>query len=159
MAIRGKQHIPHDRGIVPQYFAATSLAGSERGYALVLDDPTSGSGDPGDSDNKVKLATGASGEVFVGVLFDDVLDWDRTEYCFLPEKYRNATTVCRPVNVVREGSLRTNALATGVTPTAGKNAYLTSGGKFTTAVTGAGVVGKFRGTKDADGFVLIEFQA
>lgn len=159
MAIRGKQHIPHDRGIVPQYFAATSLAGAERGYALVLDDPSTGSGDPGDSDNKVSLATGASGEVFVGVLFDNVLDWDRTKYCFLPEKYGNNTTVCRPVNIVREGALRTNALATGITPQAGDPAYLAPSGLFTTTVTGAGVVGKFQGTKDADGFVLVDFRA
>ena len=159
MAIRGKQQIPHDRGIVPQYFAADSLAGADRGYALVLDDASTGSGDPGDSDNKVSLASGASGEIFVGVLFDSVVDWDRTKYCFLPERYSNSTTVCRPVNVVREGSLRTDALASGDTPQAGDDAYLSTSGVFTTTETGAGVVGKFMGVKDSDGFVLVDFEA
>ena len=137
------------------YFASEGMV-AQPGVGLVLNDPSGlATGKPGDANNKIQVATGASGEVFIGVLFDEVMDWDRTQSEFRFELYRAATTPCRPVNLIREGDICVDTLASGITPQAGDDLYLTTSGEWTNVATGLGVVGEFRGAKDANGYVNI----
>lgn len=151
MAIAGFNNLEHIDG---SYFATANMV-AERGVGVVLVNPSGVTGVPGDHNNTVTTPSGVAGEVFVGVLFDDVVDWDRTTACFPHDRYRNATTACRPVNIVRQGDINTDQLADGATPTPGQDAYLTAGGLFTETSTSIGPVGKFRGVKQSNGFISI----
>lgn len=150
MAIRG--HNTLDK-ITGRYFAAADME-AERGIVVVRADKTIGTGKPGDSDNTVKVPGGVSGEVAIGILFDDVIPWDRSQTHFPHDRYRNATTPCRPVNIVVRGEIRTDKVAGAATPQDGEDAYFTTGGLLTDSA-GIGPIGKFRGVKDSDGFVVV----
>ena len=152
MAIRRHNTLEHVDG---SYFAGASLVDKEKGIGVVVPVGSTGTGAAGDSINIVELPTPGAGEQFVGVLMSEVVTWDRTKCCFLPEKYRSATTVCRPVNIVRQGDVFTDQLKTGDAPATGAPAYVGADGKFTVTSNALGQVGTFRGVKDSNGFVSI----
>lgn len=114
----------------------------------------SGTGKPGDANNLVELPTD-SGGVPVGVLVSDVVSLDLSRHNHIGRNHRDEVPVCSPVTLVTDGYVYTNMLVSGDDPTPGAAAYYTTGGMLTTSA-GSTVVGRFRGKKDADGYVGVD---
>ena len=126
----------------------------ERGGVVVHG--TSGSGVSMDDGNAVVMyPTGVvSGTKPAGLLLNDVVDIDLTRQHI--NWYRDEVQVGGKVTLLRHGQVTTNMVANGVTPTAGVDAYYDSVGKLTTVSTNSTKVGRFLGSKDADGYVKVD---
>jgi hypothetical protein len=133
------------------YFMDTA---AERGGVVVH--TTSGSGVALDDGNSVvAYPTGVnSGTKPAGLLLNDVVSIDLTRQHI--NWYRDEVPVGSKVTVLRQGQVVTNMLASGATPSAGADAYYDTVGKLTTVSTNSTKVGRFLGSKDADGYVKVD---
>jgi hypothetical protein len=127
---------------------------AERGGVVVH--VTSGSGVALDDGNAVVgYPTGVnSGTKPAGLLLNDVVSIDLTRQHI--NWYRDEVPVGSKVTVLRQGQVVTNMVASGATPTAGADAYYDVVGKLTTVSTNSVKVGRFLGSKDADGYVKVD---
>jgi hypothetical protein len=127
---------------------------AERGGVVVH--LTSGSGVSMDDANAVvSYPTGVlAGTTPAGVLLNDVVNLDLTRQHI--NWYRDEMQVGGKVTLLRQGQVTTNVVATGVSPTAGADAYYDANGKFTTVSTDSTKVGRFLGGKDSDGYVKVD---
>ncbi len=153
MALRGNRIVPGPGTDI----SATCEVVAERGYVAVI--ITSGSGVAiGDSRNEASVVANPSGYKVHGVLLNDVVNVDETQ--FHRNWHTDNTKVGEPANVLRKGRITTNAVVG--TPAVGGTAYLTSSGLLdATGHTGGGtvakpIVGEFRSIKDADGYVCVD---
>jgi hypothetical protein len=132
-------------------------APAERGGVVCLSTADSG-GYPGGANNVVSYAAAPSGKFPIGVLMNDVVDYDPSRQHGNP--YRMQTLIGSKVTLIKDGWVTTNMIEAADTPAGGVGAYLGNSGLFTTAANG-GVnpkVGQFLGTKDQDGFAPIRIE-
>ena len=128
---------------------------AERGGVVCLTLAASFTSQPDDPDNTVEYATAPSGSavVPVGVLMQDVLNYDPTQ---VERNFQNPfeTVVGSKVWVRREGYVETNMIESSVLGSlVPGDAYLAPNGELTTnPVTGI-KVGKFESYPDSDGYV------
>ena len=127
---------------------------AEAGIVVRHVSTASGTGKPGDANNLVEVPTSVSG-VPVGILVPDVVSIDLSRQNHIARNHRDELPVCSPVTIVTDGYVYTNMLVSGVSPTPGQPAYYVSGG-LVTNVAGSAVVGRFRGQKDADGYIGVD---
>jgi hypothetical protein len=127
---------------------------AERGGVVVH--LTSGSGVSMDDANAVvSYPTGVlAGTKPAGLLLNDVVNLDLTRQHI--NWYRDEVQVGGKVTLLRQGQVSTNVVATGVSPTAGADAYYNPNGKLTTVSTDSTKVGRFLGGKDSDGYVKVD---
>jgi hypothetical protein len=127
---------------------------AERGGVVVH--LTSGSGVSMDDANAVvSYPTGVlAGTKPAGLLLNDVVNLDLTRQHI--NWYRDEVQVGGKVTLLRQGQVSTNVVATGVSPTAGADAYYNANGKLTTVSTDSTKVGRFLGGKDSDGYVKVD---
>jgi len=133
---------------------------ADRG-GIAVHGATSGSGAA--MDQGVNLATyqavgTSTSGVALGVLMNDVVNKDLTRTHM--NIYKNEVQLGGKVTLLRKGYVVTNMLD-DVSPVAGQAAYVspTNAGNFTNVATSGGAihkVGRFLGSKDADGYVKIE---
>jgi len=126
-----------------------------RGYVLVHN--SSGSGAAMDQASAyVALPTGAagvSGTNPVGLLLNDVVNYDLTRQHI--NWHKDEVQVGGKVLLLRRGWVVTNAVSG--TPTAGDKAYYNALGELTpTAVANSTQVGRFLSAKDADGYAKVD---
>jgi hypothetical protein len=133
------------------YFMNTT---AERGGVVVH--LTSGSGVAMDDANAVVIyPTGVNANTKpAGLLLNDVVNYDLTRQHL--NWYRDEVQVGGKVTLLRQGQVVTDVVATGVTPTAGTDAYYDVTGKLTTVSTNSVKVGRFLGGKDSDGYVKVD---
>jgi hypothetical protein len=124
---------------------------AERGGIVVHD--TSGSGVSMDDANAlVVYPTGTSGEP-AGLLLNDVVNLDLTRQHI--NWHRDEVQIGSKVTLLRQGQVTTDVIATGVSVTAGDNAYFGANGELTNA-TSSVKVGRFLSSKDADGYAKVD---
>jgi hypothetical protein len=133
------------------YFMDTA---AERGGIVVH--VTSGGGTAMDDGNAVvAYPTGVnSGTKPAGLLLNDVVSIDLTRQHI--NWYRDELPVGSKVSLLRQGQVVTNMVASNVSPVGGDDAYYDTVGKLTTTSTNSVKVGRFLGSKDADGYVKVD---
>lgn len=131
-----------------------------RGGFMVLN--TAGSGVALDDGAAVATyAANPSGKAVLGCLLQDVVNYDLTVRT--PNYHKQEVQTGGKVTLADRGTLSTNFIYPGVTPTAGQTAYLTMSGYLTTTISATGgevatpKVGRFDSTKDEDGFAKVSF--
>lgn len=125
---------------------------AERGG--VVSAVTSGSGVSMDDSNAVvAYAAAASGAKPLGVLLNDVVNLDLTRQHI--NWHRDEVQVGGKVVVLRHGQVSTNMLVSGITPSAGTDAYVGANGLIGTSSTNAVKIGQFLSSKDADGYAKV----
>lgn len=119
---------------------------------------TAGSGvAAGDSGGVAQLAANPSGLVPLGMLENDFVNIDETQ--FHRNYHKNEHVIGDPCTAVRKGWMVTNKIIGN--PTAGETAYLGASGNLTRAfnVNGGLVatpkIGMWLGAKDADGYAKV----
>ncbi len=130
---------------------------SERGGVVCVQTAGSG-GYPGHESNVVVYAANPSGRFPIGVLMNDVVDYDPSRMHSNP--YRMQVLLGSKVTLIKDGWVTTNMIVPGDTPVGGGNAYLGASGLFTTAAA-SGVnpkVGQWLGSKDQDGFAPVRIE-
>jgi len=126
---------------------------AERGGVASVVTATSGVGVSMDDANAVVAYVAvASGSKPVGVLLNDVVDYDLTRQHI--NWYRDEVQKGGKVTLLRNGQVTTNQIAAGDTPAAGDSAYVGASGLVTTSNAGA-KVGQFLSSKDADGYAKV----
>ena len=123
---------------------------AERGQFLIVS--TAGSGAAmDDSTAKAAIATGSGKPL--GLLLNDVVDLDltRQHINFAKDEVQKGSKVL----ILRRGTVVTDQIETGKSPTAGSVAYYKSSGELTTDVDSQ-PVGLFLSSKDADGYAKVE---
>jgi len=129
---------------------------AEKGVVVTMS--TAGSGSALDhTDNVVQVSSNSSGTNPVGMLLDTVVDIDQTKQHV--NWYKDETVIGNKVSLMTKGWVVTDKV---VTATAGARAALASSG-FVTAVSDISshnqltqpIVGRFRTTKDEDGFAAV----
>ena len=125
-----------------------------RGGIVVHD--TSGSGVSMDDANAVVKypTTGPSGTEPAGLLLNDVVDLDLTRQHI--NWHKDEVQKGSKVTLLRQGQVTTDVVATGLSITAGLDAYYTTDGKLTTSSTNSKKVGRFLSDYDADGYVKVD---
>jgi len=125
---------------------------AERGG--VVSAVTSGSGVSMDDSNAVvAYAAAASGAKPLGVLLNDVVNLDLTRQHI--NWHRDEVQVGGKVVVLRHGQVSTNMLVSGISPSAGTDAYVGASGLIGTSSTNAVKIGQFLSSKDADGYAKV----
>jgi hypothetical protein len=129
---------------------------ASRGVGLCV--KTSGSGVAlGDSASVCDLFASPSGQVFAGVLMNDVVNIDLTRYHI--NFHKDEVPINYRVRLLRKGWVITDQISG--TPTVGQTAYLTTNGQFTPTLSATGGLvatpkaGRFESIKDASGFVKL----
>lgn len=137
----------------------TCETATNRGFILVYS--TSGSGvTRGDSRNEASLVANPSGYKVAGMVLNDVVTLDQTQYHI--NFHKDVTITGEPARIGRKGRWTTNALVAGQTPSPGDTAYLGADGKVTATLSSTGglvatpKVGRFESLKDADGYVTVD---
>lgn len=97
-------------------------------------------------------AGGPSGTKPAGILMEESVDVDITRYEL--NQHRLQDVIGAKYWLLTKGVIVTDKV-TG-TPTAGQDAYYTTGGIFTTTTTNSTKVGRFLGQKDNDGFIMVD---
>ena len=123
---------------------------AERGKFLIVS--TAGSGAAmDDSAAMAAVATGSGSPL--GLLLNDVvnLDLTRQHINFAKDEVQKGSKVL----ILRRGTVVTDQIETGKSPTAGSIAYYKSDGELTTDVDSQ-PVGQFLSSKDADGYAKVE---
>jgi hypothetical protein len=126
---------------------------AERGGIVVHD----GSGvgvSMDDADAVVVYATDPSGTAPVGLLLNDVVNYDLTRQHI--NWHKDEVQVGSKVTVLRQGQVATDMVEEGTSPTAGDNAYYTTGGLLTTNPTNSTKVGRFLSSLDSDGYTKVD---
>lgn len=125
---------------------------AERGG--VVSAVTSGSGVAMDDANSVvAYAAAVSGAKPLGVLLNDVVNYDLTRQHI--NWHKDEVQVGGKVVLLRQGQVTTNMLVAGTTPAAGVDAYVGVSGLIGTSSTNSTKIGQFLGSKDADGYVKL----
>jgi hypothetical protein len=125
---------------------------AERGG--VVSAVTSGSGvSMDDASSVVAYAATVSGAKPLGVLLNDVVNYDLTRQHI--NWHRDEVQVGGKVTLLRQGQVTTNMVVGGATPTAGVDAYVGANGLIGTSNTNSTKIGQFLGSKDADGYVKL----
>jgi hypothetical protein len=125
---------------------------AERGG--VVSAVTSGSGVSMDDANAVVayVAT-VSGAKPLGVLLNDVVNLDLTRQHI--NWHRDEVQLGGKVTLLRQGQVTTNMLVSGITPSAGTDAYVGANGLIGTSSTNSVKIGQFLGAKDSDGYAKV----
>ena len=129
---------------------------AERGGVVVQS--TSGSGVAMDQAASVaSYAAAPSGKRPLGILMGDVVNVDLTRQRLNENK--EETQIYGKVTIWSKGTVVTNMIYPGVTPTAGATAYLAHSGLLHTSdvIGGNQLVGRFDSTKDEDGYARVDF--
>jgi hypothetical protein len=125
---------------------------AERGG--VVSAVTSGSGVAMDDANAVAAyAAVASGAKPLGILLNDVVNYDLTRQHI--NWHRDEVQVGGKVTVLRQGQVTTNRLVSGISPTAGTDAYVGVSGLVGTSSTNAVKIGQFLSSLSADGYAKV----
>jgi hypothetical protein len=128
---------------------------AERGAIVALS--TGGSGVAMESaSNAAVYRSSASGAVPLGVLINDVVNYDLTRQDYNP--YKNEVQLGSKVHISADCTVVTNMITSGVSPAAGDAAYLAADGRVTNVNTGAiasPLVGRFLSSKDEDGYAKV----
>lgn len=126
----------------------------ERGGVVSVVTSTSGVGVSMDDANAVvAYAATASGAKPVGILLNDVVDYDLTRQHI--NWYRDEVQKGGKVTILRNGQVTTNKIVSGVTPSAGADAYVGNNGYIGTSSTNAVKIGQFLSAKDSDGYAKV----
>lgn len=95
-----------------------------------------------------------SGTAPAGLLLNDVVNIDLTRQHI--NWHKDEVQVGSKVTVLRQGQVTTDMVASGVTPSAGNDAYYGADGLLTTDDTNSVKVGRFLSSLDADGYVKVD---
>jgi hypothetical protein len=117
---------------------------------------TGGSGVAMDDGNAVvNLLSNPSGAKPVGVLLNDVVDYDLTRQH--SNYHKDEVQVGQKVAILRIGQVTTNSITTGVAnPSAGADAYLAANGNLSAVqAAGAPKVGVFLSAQDSENFAKV----
>lgn len=122
---------------------------------------TAGSGIANDQAKNVVTYVGAqiSGVKPIGLLLNDVVNYDLTRQNRNP--HRDEVQIYQKVTVMRKGTVVTDRIYPGLTPTGGDLAYVAQSGYIsnrdlgTDQSTASRLVGRFESTKDEDGFAKV----
>ena len=115
---------------------------------------TGGSGQAlDDASAVVGYVTNASGARPMGVLLNDVVNYDLTRQHI--NWHKDEMQVGGKVSLLRQGQVTTNYLVAGIAPAAGSGAYVGASGLIGTSSTNAAQIGTFLSAKDADGYAKI----
>lgn len=128
-----------------------------RGRVVVHDTSSTGVGsilDDANSVVKMPDVVNGSGEHPAGVLLADVVNKDLTRTHL--NQHKREAQVGGKVPLLKLGSIDTNTIYTGSTPTPGLPCYFTVDGEFSTTSTNSTKVGTFRSARDSDGYVRID---
>lgn len=129
-----------ERGGVVSLVTLGSGASMDNGYAVVGYGSTS------------------SGKTPVGILMNDMVDVDLTQFHLNP--YKDVVQKGGKVNIRTFGWVLTNMIKSGDTPAVGDKAYLAPDGRITKTNTGATdspKFGVFLSQKDQDGYAKVSF--
>ena len=127
---------------------------AERGGVASVSTATSGVGISMDDANAVvEYAANPSGAKPVGVLLNDVVDYDLTRQHI--NWYRDEMQKGGKVTLLRNGQVTTNQLVAGITPGAGADAYVGASGLIGTSSTDAVKIGQFLSSVDTDGYAKV----
>jgi hypothetical protein len=125
----------------------------ERGGVVVHS--TAGSGAAMDDANAVvEYASDPSGTNPAGLLLCDVVDLDLTRQHI--NFYKDEVQKGSKVTLLRQGTVVTDVVATGLNISAGDVAYYGADGALTTSSTNSVQVGRFLSDYDADGYVKVD---
>jgi hypothetical protein len=125
---------------------------AERGGVVSV--VTAGSGVSMDDANAVvAYASTVSGSKPLGVLLNDVVNYDLTRQHI--NWHKDEVQVGGKVTLLRQGQVTTNMLVNGTTPSAGVDAYVGVSGLIGTSSTNSVKIGQFLSSKDADGYVKL----
>ena len=106
-----------------------------------------------DANAVVAYAEDVEGAMPVGVLLNDVVNYDLTRQHI--NWHRDEVQVGGKVTVLRVGQVTTNMLVDGITPAVGDAAYVGANGRIGTSSTNAVRIGSFLSGKDADGYAKV----
>lgn len=107
-----------------------------------------------DGNAVVAYASTASGSLPIGLLLNDVRNYDLTKQHI--NWHKDEVQVGSKVTVLRQGQVTTDVIATGVNPSVGEVAYLADGGELSNSqCVGCPQVGQWLSAKDADGFAKV----
>jgi len=155
MALKG------DRDIVRTDITHVCDSVAERGNVLVYKANSSGSGNAlGDARGTATLATDPSGLMPAGLLLNDFVSIDESQYH--RNYHKDQMKVGEPATLLRQGWVVTNRISGN--PVEGNIAYLTASGALTPTVSATGgvkatpPVGEFNGSKDENGFAKVTIQ-
>lgn len=127
---------------------------AERGGVASVSTATSGVGISMDDANAVvEYAADPSGAKPVGILLNDVVDYDLTRQHI--NWYRDEMQKGGKVTLLRNGQVTTNRLVSGIKPGAGDSAYVGVSGLIGTSSTNAAKVGQFLSSVDTDGYAKV----
>jgi hypothetical protein len=107
-----------------------------------------------DANAVVEYPSDPSGTAPAGLLLNDVVNYDLTRQHI--NWHRDEVQIGSKVTLLRQGQVVTNLVASGVSPTAGENAYYGADGELTTVSTHSVKVGRFLSSLDADGYVKVD---
>lgn len=124
---------------------------AERGGVVSVVTSTTGVGVSMDDANAVVAYAASSGSNPVGVLLNDVVDYDLTRQHI--NWYRDEMQKGGKVTLLRNGQVTTNMIVSDATPTAGASAYVGVSGLIGT--TGGAKIGQFLSGKDSDGYAKV----
>jgi len=125
----------------------------ERGGVVVHS--TAGSGAAMDDANAVvEYASDPSGTNPAGLLLCDVVDLDLTRQHI--NFYKDEVQKGSKVTLLRQGTVVTDVVATGLNISAGDVTYYGANGALTTSSTNSVQVGRFLSDYDADGYVKVD---
>ena len=105
----------------------------------------------------VTYASSASGSKPVGILVNDMVNYDLTRQHL--NQHKNEVQKGGKVEIMSRGWVVTNNIANGLTIGAGDTAYLTSNGNITNVNLGSvatPVIGRFLSKADEDGYAKVE---
>lgn len=127
---------------------------AERGGIAVFS--TAGSGEANDQGSQLcTYAATASGKVPIGILMNDMVNYDLTRQHL--NWYKDEVQQNSKVTLWEKGEVLTNLIQPGVTISAGDRAWLHASGYVSnTGFLGGPVVGKFMSKKDENGYAKLE---
>lgn len=126
----------------------------ERGGVASVVTATSGVGVSMDDANAVvAYAAAVSGSKPIGILLNDVVNYDLTRQHI--NWHKDEVQVGGKVVLLRNGQVTTNMLVAGTTPSAGADAYVGASGLIGTSSTNAVKIGQFLSSKDTDGYAKL----
>lgn len=142
MALKG------DRNVLETDISFFINTTAEKGQLLCLSTGASGAA----MDHSSSLAATASGEgIPLGILLNDVVDIDQTRQHI--NWHKDEVQKGGKVTILTKGTIVTDQV-TG-TPSAGDVAYLNASATVGAQVGGSSAVGRFLGSKDADGYIKV----
>jgi hypothetical protein len=139
------------------FFMTTIPSGStsvERGGVASVVTTSSGVGvSMDDANSVVAYAAAVSGTKPIGILLNDVVNYDLTRQHI--NWHKDEVQVGGKVVLLRNGQVTTNMLVAGTTPSAGADAYVGASGLIGTSSTNAVKIGQFLSSKDTDGYAKL----